>query len=692
MDALEEARRHFEAGDLEASISCLQQARACHPQDAVVALTLGSVLRQAGRGEEALHVFREAVELVPNEPAAWQALGSAQRAKGNAAAAVASLQRAVALAPSAVSLLNSLGLAQMDRGELAAARRHFERCVEEDPTYLLAWHNLGEVALRSGALGVAVEACRRVLEAAPDDGKATLRLASALRRQRLLDEAAAVLETVTSRDGAWSFERGALARAQGDPETAEAAFGRAAEDGVPGARRAWVEQLRRRAALGEAEAAARAGISKGDETLWAVLANTLKLQGRAGEARVAFERALDDGDDETWSAALLNLNYLNGVDVTPEQCASAHRRYGARLAAPRDKPTRRPSDGLRVGYLSSDIRDHAVSRFLEPILAHHEVETVGFVDVARPDATTIRLEGHFDRSHRVGELEDGALAAAIEAAELDLLVELNGHTGRRLPALARRLAPVQLSYLGYPHDTGLPGIDARIADAHTDPNADPRCLHVETCFLAFRPDPQAPEVTLRGDAPVVFGSFNNQAKLRPAWLETWGRIVAGVTGARLLLKNPSLDDAVTRDRTLARLRAGGLSADRIEFVGFLSDPADHLGLYAQVDVALDTFPYHGTTTTCEALWMGVPVVTCAGPVHAARVGCSLLHQVGLEGLVTEDEESFVEVAQGLARDVTRRIELRGTLRPTMRDSPLCDGARMARSLERVYRAQVDALR
>lgn len=681
----------FQLGEREAAIETLERARAHHPDEAVIALNLGVMLREVGRLGAAIEALRVAVSLGPEDASAWQALGSAQRAVGDVDGAVESLTRAVALAPEHVSLVNSLGLAQMDAGALEAARDLFAGAVARDGTYVLGWHNLGEVALRMGDIEAAEAAYSKVLALAPGDAGAQLGLASARRRRGDHVGALAALEAVSEaeRGGLWAFERGALHQVHRELEAAEAAFQEATEQGVPGARVAWVGALRARAALGEAEAVARAGLDEADAALWAELANTLKLQGRAAEAREAFDRAMEPSGAglEIAAAALLNLNYLNGAELSPELCRAAHEAFGQRLVTPAPRE-RVPRQTLRVGYLSADLRAHAVSYFIEPVLLAHEVETIGFVDVARPDATTDRLEAHFTEAHRVGHLDDDALAALITSCALDVLVELNGPTGSRLPMLAARLAPVQLSYLGYPHDTGLPAIDARIGDVYTDPDPSERCDRVDGCFLAYRPDPEAPDVVERGTGPVVFGSFNNQAKLRPAWLQVWGRTVAGVEGARLLLKNPSLDDAATRARTLEHLAAGGLSADRVELVGFLEHPSDHLGLYARVDIGLDPFPYHGTTTTCEALWMGVPVVTRAGSVHASRVGCSLLRQVGLDDLVTDHEDAFVEAAQALARDVDRRAELRRTLRATMARSPLCDGTRLARSLEALYRARL----
>jgi len=696
---LNQSLARYQLGQHDAAIESLERARRYHPEEPVVALNLGVMLRGAERLEAAVEALQEAVDLGPDDASAWQALGSAQRAVGDTAGAVETLKRAVALAPEHPSLLNSLGLAQMDAGRLEAARELFSRGVALAPDYLLGWHNLGEVTLRLGDAAGAENAFARVLDGSPEDAGAQLGLAAARRQRGHLEAAQEALDRVPAaeRGGSWYDERGALCAARGDAPGAEDAFRMAAERGVPGARAAWVNVLRRRAALGAAEAVARAGLDEADAELWAALANCLKLQGRTDEARAAFERALGDPPFDRIatapaiaSAALLNLNYLNGAEVRPEVCVAAHEAFGRRLAAPVPR-ARSKRDALRVGYLSADLRAHAVSHFIEPVLMHHGIETVGFVDVVRPDAITERLEAHLTRAHRVGQLDDDALGALIEREDLDVLVELNGHTGARLPMLARRLAPVQLSYLGYPHDTGLPGIDARIGDRRTDPHPSPRCDWVEQSFLCFRADPDAPEVTLRTGEPVVFGSFNNQAKLRPAWLRLWGRTVAGVEGARLILKNPSLDDAATRDWTLSHLEAGGLDPDRVELVGFLPEPKAHLGLYGRVDIALDPFPYHGTTTTCEALWMGVPVVTCAGPVHAARVGCSLLHQVGLDALVAEDEDGFSRAAQDLARDEAGRARLRGSLRETMRRSPLCDGARLAQALETLFRSRLEWL-
>ncbi|MCA1805974.1 MAG: tetratricopeptide repeat protein, partial [Xanthomonadaceae bacterium] len=345
------------------------------------------------------------------------------------------------------------------------------------------------------------------------------------------------------------------------------------------------------------------------------------------------------------SNRLMLLNYMPELEA--EKVLEEHLEWGrvaTRMIA--TLPPLAPADPqrrLRIGYLSPDFREHSVASFIEPLLANHDhdrFEVCCYSCLPRPDATTLRLKGYADRWRDIDRLSDADTARLVRDDGIDILVDLVGHTSNhRLGVFAARPAPVQLTYLGYPNTTGLATIDYRITDAIADPPGEEawhseELLRLDGGFLCYQPDPNSPDASplpALATGQVTFGSFNNFSKLNPAVLELWAQVLQRVPGSRLLLKCPALTDAALREHTAAALQALGIGAERLELLGHTPTRAEHLALYARLDIALDTFPYNGTTTTCEALWMGVPVVTLAGRRHAGRVGASLLEAAGLGG-------------------------------------------------------------
>jgi predicted O-linked N-acetylglucosamine transferase (SPINDLY family) len=291
-------------------------------------------------------------------------------------------------------------------------------------------------------------------------------------------------------------------------------------------------------------------------------------------------------------------------------------------------------------------------------------------------------------------MSDADLAALIEREAIDIVVDCSGHTAaNRLTALSRKPAPVQVTWLGYPATTGLPAIDYRLTDAIADP-PDADAFSSETLvrlpngFLCYGPPPAAPAVSplpARQSGTIVFGSFNNPAKINAGVVAAWTRLLAAVPRARLLLKAKQFGDAPTRALFLDRFAASGCDPARIDLLPADRALDDHLAQYAKIDIALDPFPYNGTTTTCEALWMGVPVITLRGDRHAARVGASLLTRVGLEDWIAADIDAYVATAAAFAADLDRLAALRGGLRQRVMASPLTDPVGFARDVEWAYR-------
>ena len=441
---------------------------------------------------------------------------------------------------------------------------------------------------------------------------------------------------------------------------------------------------------------------------WKNLAVALQRQARLGDAIEASRRAvaLDPTLRGTHSNLLFLMNHSSTHD--PVSVFAEHRRWAmqhadhltpARWAD--DGRDRNPARRLRVGYVSPDFREHAVAFFIEPLLRSHDreaVEVFCYANVETPDTTSERLRGLADEWRDTWGEPDDAVAARIREDGIDLLVDLAGHTRHnRLLVFARRPAPVQLSYLGYPNSSGLEAIDYRISDADADPEGTGKDLHNEQLvrlprsFLCYQPPDDAAAVASRpveGDG-VTFGSFNKALKITPQVASLWARLLVALPGSSLLLKSDAFADPACRDRLMARFAEQGVGPERVRFLPAEETIAEHLARYAEVDIALDPFPYNGATTTCEALWMGVPVIALEGATHAARVSASILRTIGLPQLVAPSEDGYVAAALELAREGERRVALRASGRASLRErmlaSPLCDADGAAWALEHAYR-------
>jgi len=423
------------------------------------------------------------------------------------------------------------------------------------------------------------------------------------------------------------------------------------------------------------------------------LAKCLLRLGRAADCVVAAKRAhAASGDREHWTLALLASNHASGIPE--EEIARDHREY-ARLipsAAPWNPPPPRAGD-IRVGFLSCDLRRHPVATFLEPLLAplaSDGVECHAFSSNAFEDDVTARLRPLFRSWSSIAAIDDARALDLIRGRRLDLLVDLGGHTaGHRLPLLARRAAPVQIAWLGYPNTTGVPAMDWRIVDEITDPpGSEALCseqlLRVRPPFLCYAPA-STPVGLERVPGPSTFISLNNPAKLSEHAVRLWSRVLLAAPRARLILRLIGALDARVVEVVTDRFEAVGVDRDRLEFDPWTPSHGAHLDVYRRADVALDPFPYHGTTTTCEALACGVPVVTRLGQAHRSRVGATLLSAVGLPDLIAVDDDAFVEKAASLGSDPSRLACIRQSLPERVRKGPLGDAAGLAASLAQAFR-------
>ncbi|CAN4121315.1 unnamed protein product [Withania somnifera] len=429
--------------------------------------------------------------------------------------------------------------------------------------------------------------------------------------------------------------------------------------------------------------------------------------GNISLAIEAYEQCLkiDPDSRNAGQNRLLAMNYIN--EGTDDKLYEAHRDWGRRFMKlyPQytswDNP-KVPERPLVIGYVSPDYFTHSVSYFIESPLAYHDYakyKVVVYSAVVKADAKTNRFRDKVLKKGGVWRdiygIDEKKVCSMIREDKVDIMVELTGHTANnKLGTMACRPAPVQVTWIGYPNTTGLPTIDYRITDAMADP-PNTKQKHVEelvrlpNSFLCYTPSPEAGPVCpapALSNGFVTFGSFNNLAKITPKVLQVWARILCAVPHSRLIVKcKPFCCDSV-RQRFLSILEQLGLEPQRVDLLPLILLNHDHMQAYSLMDISLDTFPYAGTTTTCESLYMGVPCVTMGGSVHAHNVGVSLLKTVGLQNLVARNEDEYVESAIQLASDVTYLSNLRMSLRELMAKSPLCDGAKFTRNIESTYRS------
>lgn len=429
------------------------------------------------------------------------------------------------------------------------------------------------------------------------------------------------------------------------------------------------------------------------------LAKCLLRIGRADDSVAAGKRAFAaSGDREHWSVVLLASNAASGV--TEEQVVRDHLAYASMTPIPVDwnPPTRPPGppSAIRVGFVSSDLRRHPVAKFLEPVLprlAEAGLECHAFSNNAFEDEVTGRLRGLFRSWTSIGAIDDFRALALLRAARMDALVDLSGHTvGHRLPLFAMRAAPVQITWLGYPNTTGVAAMDWRIVDEVTDPPGAERLsseqlLRIRSPFLCFA-GRSVPSPRERSPGPPAFISLNNPAKLSDHTIRLWSRVLVAVPSSRLILRLIGVHDPSLAADLRSRFGSCGVAGDRIDFDDWKSSGEDHLDVHRRADVALDPFPYHGTTTTCEAIACGVPVVTRIGGAHRSRVGATLLSAVDLPDLIAADDDDFVRIASTLMQTPERLRELRSVLPGRARHGRLGDVVGFSEALASAIRRAV----
>ena len=604
---------------------------------------LGLILQMEGHISDAEKMYTNAVILNNGYVDAINNLGNLQNSLGNYEKAIYYYSIALQVNPNTSSVHVNMGNALQSRGRFDDAANHYQKALSIDCNLTEAYVSMGNLLSRLKRYDDAVRFYQSALSLDPDYANAYNNLGYAYRIQSRVVRAAKI------------FERGL-----------------------------------------------RIDINHFDT--YVNYGGTHKDLGRVDVALGCYERALslNPNSVNAMSNLLFAHNYTDGMTV--EAISRRHVEVGRKIES--DHPNKGvphqnvpdKNRRLRIGYVSPDFRQHAVAFFLEPLMRHHnraDFEIYCYAEVFVEDHISKLLQGLSNQWLNTVGMSDDEVEARIRADGIDILVDLAGHTAHtRIAIFALRPAPIQITWLGYPNTTGLKSIDYRLVDAITDPVGPADALAAETLlrlpeiFLCYQPPADAPDpvaLPCEESGTITFGTFSTLAKLSPSTLDAWAGILKRVPNSRLLLKSRLFIEEETRELYCSRLVERGVAADRLVFMDPIPDTRGHLSSYNLIDITLDPFPYNGTTTTCEALWMGVPMIVLAGTCHAGRVGMSLLNSIGHNDLVAETVDQYVEIASSLAADLPRLKALRTSLRERMRASRLCDGPRFAQSIEQTYR-------
>ena len=636
---------------------------------------LGVLALKSGKNERAANLISRAIQSDPTNPACYGNLGLAMRRLGKSTGAVSCYKKALDINPDFSEALFGLGEIFQEQANLREALNYYEKAAIIKPEHAQTYVQMGHVHKEEGRFSDAVSAYEKALKVQPEFAEVYHHLALVFLEQQKFGK---VIHCY----------REALKLEPNHPEAYKhIGFAFQLQNRLPDA----VQNYRKAIEMnpGYAEAHNNVGV---------IYCN----QGNLKEALFSFEKACNLKPDY----AQAHSNLLMAMQYDPEtddellfseakrwwkQCGLNHYRQSFQ------NKMKEPGTRLRVGYVSPDFRQHSVSWFLLPLLKEHDrklVEIFCYSDVKQPDPITYRIKDLSDHWRSTAVLTDEMMAKQIRGDNIDILVDLAGHTGsNRLMVFGYKPARVQVTWLGYPGTTGLPVMDYRITDTVSNPpgNTDlfysEKLIRLPRGFICYSPPDQVSEVSgLPAFAAngITFGSFNNPPKINQRVVTLWSRILHQTPHSNLLLKHKAFADESTKLRYLELFLKKGIPAERLKIMDHVPAMSEHLAIYDRVDIGLDTFPYNGTTTTCEALWMGVPVITLKGNRHASRVGASIMNRIELTELIAATETEYKEKAVRLAKDMDHLAELRVNMRKRMQESPLCDAGSFARDIENAF--------
>jgi protein O-GlcNAc transferase len=575
--------------------------------------------------------------------------------------------------PDHVEAIHYLGVIALQEGRGDAALELIGKAITLNPSYAEAHSNLGNILMGKGQLDEAIASFRRAVELDPNLAHAHYNLGNALYDAGRFDDAIAAYHRAIALKPAMPLVFNNLGNV-----------------------------LKDKGRLDEAVAAYRQSISlqpAGDQA-HNNLANVLKDQGQIDEAIAEYRKTifLNPNFAQAHGNLVYAIHFHPAYDA--KMIFDEHRRWNREHAEPLKKfiqphtNDRDPGRRLRIGYVSPDFRRHSVGRFILPLLQAHDrakFEVFCYSDVRRPDDITAKIRGDCDRWRELSRLPDDRVAQVIREDKIDILIDLAMHmASNRLPVFAQKPAPVQVTYLAYCSTTGLDTMDYRFTDPYLDPPGTSDNIYTESSlclpetYWCYEADPRAPEVaplSALAAGHITFGCLNNFSKVSGDTLETWSKLLAATPGSGLILH---AQEGSHRQRVRNLFQSHDIDPACVEFHSRLSLP-DYFALHNQIDIALDPFPCAGGTTTCDALWMGVPVITLAGRTAVSRSGVSILHNADLSDLIARTPEQYVHFAQSLAGDLPRLTEIRRTLRQKLRSSPLMNPKNFAHNVEAAYR-------
>jgi protein O-GlcNAc transferase len=703
-----------QTGRAETAIELIRRAIDARADVGAYFGNLGLILAGEGRFEEAIEAHLRAVELQPDSAEARDNFAAALLGGGRLEEAAAEYRQSLSLKHDNADAHNNLGHTLRLLGRLDAAMGELRLALSLRPNFPQAYNNLGNVWHEKGELDQAILAYRHALALQPDSADTLGNLALSLKRRGDLDEAIkAYKKAAALRAENWEvrFELGECLRTVGQLSEAVDAY-----RGAIALRPDYAEAhnslgivYSELGTIDDAIAAYQRAVALRPELAGALnnLGNALKDTGDFAGAIACYRRALEIEPNPFVAGNLLyTLHFDPQFDA--QAVAAEHREWNRIYAQPlaasirpheNDRSPNGTSTGsvesrLRVGYVSPDLRVHPVGRFIAPLLSHHnhgQYEIFAYCDVARPDALTQRLRGCVDTWRDTAGLSDDALADLVRGDRIDILVDLAMHMGgTRMLAFARKPAPVQVTYLAYVSTTGLETMDYRVTDTYLDPPGSDESIYSEKSirlphsYWCYEPPIGGPPVNpppATGKGRVTFGCLNNFAKVSGQAMATWAEILRRIPDSELILHS---GEGSHRQRVRDRFAQAGVDPRRLHIVGRLPIE-DYFQQYHQIDIALDPFPYPGGTTTCDALWMGVPVVTLAGKTAASRGGVSILSNAGLPEMIAPDLGQYIEIAAAIASDLPRLTKVRSTLRQRMAESPLMNAPQFAREVEAAFR-------
>lgn len=669
---------YFQLNNHDSALYHIKRSLRLQRNNADAYVALGTILRQKGTIDDAESAFKKALELNPGIVDAYYHLADIFRGKNQIEEAMRCYKKALELNPGNAQSYYNLGFLQHAKGHFDDAISSFEKAAELNPANLDAYNELGNVFLEKKEFEKAIGCYQHAVRISPDNPTAYINLGIAFSNMGKLGDAIECFQKALSLNP--------------NLEEVYHLIGLV---------------LIRIGKFAEALESYRILLQINPDSVKALtnLGFILSKQGKNDEAIACYQHALriQPHDLVAHEALLMTMHYSPRYDA--KTIFSAHKRFADQCLAPLSLTFPSyvnkcvPNRKLNIGYVSSDFKHSSVAFFIEPVLASHhrqQFEVFCYSSVEEPDETTKRITKLLDNYRDISKLSYKQATELIRQDAIDILIDLSGYTfNNRLQIFTQKPSPVQVSWIGYPDTTGLGMMDYKIVDNHTDPPGmteqfyTEKLIRLPDCFLCYLPFADSPEC---GSLPslskgsVTFGSFNNFSKISPDNFSLWSEILKRTPNSRFVLKAGALADRKTCEYALDMFEKNGIDGERIELFSWLSSTEEHLALYNHVDIALDTFPYNGTTTTCEALWMGVPVIALAGKTHVSRVGASLLSNVGLPELIASTTEDYIETAVNLAHNMSKLQYLRENLRELMSRSPLTDIKRFIINLEDCYRS------